>query len=278
MIRVARLCSHLLRQGPRRGNSVVLKRASSSGSNVHSLYAAFKDPNSPYYLAPGTVGPASPDEPDPSAHRDIHMSSVVAEQHTTPSVDSNSASIQHATELLQGPCTYDVERRKLRSLSPEQAKDALVEMGYHPGSFLEQKIVWGDLDSFQHVNNVRYLRFLESSRILYMAALGRALGGPTKEQQMLKGKGTSLIMKSIELSFRRPVTYPDTLLVAHRPVSPPSLNGSIFQFHALAYSYTQQRLVLTSNCDCVWYDYDKLRKAEVGKDVWSVVKSGISSP
>ncbi|KZT29393.1 hypothetical protein NEOLEDRAFT_1128125 [Neolentinus lepideus HHB14362 ss-1] len=255
------------------------RRASSTGSSVRTLMATFKDPASPFYLAPGTAGPASPDEMPSSTHRDIHTSSSTltddaetsqVSEKSTSSADAPSVT-QHAPPLSSQPYAYDDERRKLRSLNPYEVKHVLQELGYDPGSFLEQRIVWGDMDSFQHVNNVRYLRFLESSRIRYMANLGRRLGGPKREQAMIKGKGVSLILKSIDLSFRRPVTYPDTLLVAHRPVCPPTLEGTSFPFHAIAYSYTQQALVLTSNSECVWYDYDRLRKAEPERPVWKAI-------
>ena len=37
------------------------------------------------------------------------------------------------------------------------AKHELVQMGYHPDTFYEQRVVWGDLDSFQCVLSVRFL-------------------------------------------------------------------------------------------------------------------------
>jgi hypothetical protein len=44
-----------------------------------------------------------------------------------------------------------------------------------------------------------------------MTSLGHELGGPEKVAAMLKAQGVSLILKSIEVKFRRPVTYPDTV-------------------------------------------------------------------
>lgn len=44
-----------------------------------------------------------------------------------------------------------------------------------------------------------------------MASLANEIGGPTRAEAMLRGKGTSLILKSIEIKYRRPVTYPDTV-------------------------------------------------------------------
>ena len=33
-------------------------------------------------------------------------------------------------------------------------------------------VIWGDMDSFQHVNNVIYFRYFESARIQYFETLG----------------------------------------------------------------------------------------------------------
>jgi len=42
-------------------------------------------------------------------------------------------------------------------------------------------------------------------------SLGNAMGGPEKAQAMSKGQGVSLILKSLSINFKRPVTYPDTV-------------------------------------------------------------------
>jgi len=44
-----------------------------------------------------------------------------------------------------------------------------------------------------------------------MMAFGQEIGGPTKAQAMLNGQGVSLILKSFEINFRRPVTFPDNV-------------------------------------------------------------------
>jgi hypothetical protein len=44
-----------------------------------------------------------------------------------------------------------------------------------------------------------------------MVSLGNELGGHAKAEDMIKGRGVSLIMKSTEIQFRRPVTFPDTV-------------------------------------------------------------------
>ncbi|KDQ61925.1 hypothetical protein JAAARDRAFT_31417 [Jaapia argillacea MUCL 33604] len=230
-------------------------------SSLRSLQAAFKDPSSPFYLAPGTQGPDSPDAP-PSQNQPPHSNF---------STSSVTASLGADTKAVQGT-------------AEEEAKEKLLELGYDLESFWEQKIVWGDHDSMQHVNNVRYLRFLESSRVHWMNSIAMELGGPQRASDMSKGKGVSLILKSITLNYKRPVTYPDTLLIAHKPLPPPapspshppsshSHNAHLTQFNldAIAYSYAQRSIVLTSSSVLVWYDYDTLKKCDPGEEARKVV-------
>jgi len=44
-----------------------------------------------------------------------------------------------------------------------------------------------------------------------MVSLGEEMGGASKAKAMLNAQGISLILKSIDVQFRRPVTYPDTV-------------------------------------------------------------------
>lgn len=107
---------------------------------------------------------------------------------------------------------------------------------------------------------------------------------------MIKGNGVSLILKSISVNYKRPVTYPDTLLVAHKPhlggifstsnidskdVSDPTqhkLPKTHLHVYGAAYSYVQKRIVTESDSVLVWYDYDKLMKCNPGMEIRAVVE------
>jgi acyl-CoA thioester hydrolase len=69
---------------------------------------------------------------------------------------------------------------------------------------IELPVQWGDMDSFQHVNNVTYLRWFESARIAYFEKAGILAGmpdvGPIQARQ--------------EIDYRLPLTYPDSVRVA----------------------------------------------------------------
>lgn len=78
---------------------------------LQDLQAAFRDPNSPFYIPPGTTGPASPDE--------IPGSSTLT-------------TLNNASDKL------------------ENSYQKLLKNGFDPTSFWEQRIAWGDQDSFQY--------------------------------------------------------------------------------------------------------------------------------
>ncbi|KAF9485584.1 Thioesterase/thiol ester dehydrase-isomerase [Pholiota conissans] len=209
-------------------------------SSISELQAAFRDPSSPFHIAPGTQGPESPDSPPTHAQ----FSTLAAEE-------------------------AEVSQEELL----EEAKQKLLAAGMDPQSFWEQRIVWGDQDSFQHVNNVRYIRFFESARIKWMMSMGTELGGPDRAKAMISGQGISLILKSIDVRFRRPVTYPDTLLVGYRPLPPaePNHDSATFHVQASAYSLGQKAFVAHSKEALVWYDYDRLKKCDPGEEAKAVL-------
>ncbi|PFH50932.1 hypothetical protein AMATHDRAFT_3450 [Amanita thiersii Skay4041] len=206
---------------------------------IADLQAAFRDPTSPYHIPQGSQGPASPDE--------LPQSTV-------------STTVSDVVDGLA------------------EAQEKMMKDGFDPESFWEQRIVWGDQDAFQHVNNVRYVRFFESSRIRWMKSIAEELGGPEGASDMIKAKGVALILKSIAVQFRRPVTYPDTLLVGYRPVIPKDgtcIDPAAIYGLAKAYSLSQRAYVAYSNEVLVWYDYDKLKKCDPGDRTRAVVNGRI---
>jgi len=106
-----------------------------------------------------------------------------------------------------------------------------------------------------------------------MVSIGHELGGPSKAESMLKAKGVGFILKYADIRYRRPVTYPDTLLIAHKPSIPSSRTE--FNIHATVYSYAQSATVADSNSVIVWYDYNTLKKCDPGEEAWAVINGRI---
>jgi acyl-CoA thioester hydrolase len=69
-------------------------------------------------------------------------------------------------------------------------------------------VQWGDQDAFGHVNNTIFLRWFESARIAYFERVGIL--------ELHEAEDLGPILASISCDYRRPVTYPDTVLVGAR--------------------------------------------------------------
>lgn len=68
---------------------------------------------------------------------------------------------------------------------------------------IDLPVQWGDMDAFQHVNNVAYLRWFESARIAHFDKAG------------LFGRMPALgpILARQTIDYRFPLVYPDTVRV-----------------------------------------------------------------
>src|SRR5437879_12434522 len=76
---------------------------------------------------------------------------------------------------------------------------------------IHQAVVWGDMDSYQHVNNVVYFRYFENARLEYFRRLGWGTVRPES--------GVGPIVASMQARFRKALTYPDTIAIGARITS-----------------------------------------------------------
>ncbi len=73
---------------------------------------------------------------------------------------------------------------------------------------IEIPIAWGEMDSFQHVNNIIYFRYFESSRIHYFTDIEI-----TRE---FKTTHIGPILAHTECRYKIPLTYPDSVISCSR--------------------------------------------------------------
>ncbi len=99
------------------------QRRLNSSDPLKSLADKFRDPSTPYYIAPGTRGPASEDD---------HQSSS----------SSSSSTSKHDASL---------------TLADQHAR----QHGYDVGTRILVPVAWGEQDMFRHVNNVHFGRYFE---------------------------------------------------------------------------------------------------------------------
>jgi acyl-CoA thioester hydrolase len=73
---------------------------------------------------------------------------------------------------------------------------------------VELSVAWGEMDSYQHVNNVVYFRYFENARLEYFRRMGWF--------EFESATGIGPILAATQARFRRPLTYPDTIRVGAR--------------------------------------------------------------
>src|ERR1700719_42180 len=76
---------------------------------------------------------------------------------------------------------------------------------------VEQAVVWGEMDSYRHVNNVVYFRYFENARLEYFRRLDWSV--------LEKDTGAGPILATTQARFRKALSYPDTIWIGAKIVS-----------------------------------------------------------
>ena len=130
---------------------------------------------------------------------------------------------------------------KNTALSNESLSNARPDELAHYPIIHHQPIHWGEMDAFNHLNNVVYYRYAESARIGYLQALG-----------MFDGNMVTVLAQS-SCQYLRPVTYPDTLLLGVRCQR---LGNTSIVIEYSYYSCAQEVIVATADAVIVRLDSD----------------------
>jgi acyl-CoA thioester hydrolase len=110
---------------------------------------------------------------------------------------------------------------------------------------IEVDVAWGDMDAFQHVNNVVYLRWFESARIEYFRQIGFI--------EHMERTGHGPILAETRCRFRFPVTFPDHIIAT---VSVRDVGEDRFVMDYRLYSTRHDRLVAEGDGRIVCYDFN----------------------
>ena len=130
---------------------------------------------------------------------------------------------------------------KNTALSNESLGNARPDELAHYPIIHHQPIHWGEMDAFNHLNNVVFYRYAESARIVYLQALG-----------MFDGSMVTVLAQS-SCQYLRPVTYPDTLLLGVRCQR---LGNTSIVIEYSYYSCAQKVIVATADAVIVRLDSD----------------------
>lgn len=114
---------------------------------------------------------------------------------------------------------------------------------------VSQAVMWGEMDSFQHVNNVVYFRYFENGRIAYIRRLE------------WDDEPVGPILASTQAKFIRPLTHPDTIHIGTRLLG--EIGADRFTIEHRIVSEAQDAIVTVGQGVIVGYSYLKKAKAEL---------------
>jgi acyl-CoA thioester hydrolase len=127
-------------------------------------------------------------------------------------------------------------------------------------------VQWGDQDSFKHVNNTVYLRWLETARVEYLMRIG--LWGEAPH-------GVGPILASITCDYRRPLNHPDRIRVGARVTR---VGNSSFRMEHVIVSETLGVVVAESHSTLVVFDYKRGKPVRVPEEVRTAIQDLESHP
>jgi len=137
--------------------------------------------------------------------------------------------------------------------------------GRRPLAELSIPVLWGDLDALGHVNNTRFLRFIEELRVIWFNSLGD--GWMTEN--------LSPIVANINCNFSRPIHWPATVSVDL--CASWSGGKSITLSHEIRDADDPAVLYADATVVLVWVDRQTGRAAELPRQVTRQVDGLVNS-
>ncbi|KAJ6064863.1 hypothetical protein N7444_000516 [Penicillium canescens] len=116
-----------------------------------------------------------------------------------------------------------------------------------------------------HVNNVTYVRYAETARVNWTRNIGTYIDPANKKEwiNLVGSTGVGLILRSIKVDYKFPMTSPDKITVYQRLVPDPNSflsRQSAFQLQVMILSEAKQRPAARCHEDIVTYDYKRNQK------------------
>jgi acyl-CoA thioester hydrolase len=112
---------------------------------------------------------------------------------------------------------------------------------------IELPVRWGDMDSFGHVSNVVYLRYLEECRARWMDSV------PSHWQDGDAGP----VVANININFRQPMYWPGDVEVTLAPASPGRSSIKLEHEIRSLSEENEPTVFADATCTLVWIDKNR---------------------
>ncbi len=121
---------------------------------------------------------------------------------------------------------------------------------------IEIPVAWGEMDAFQHVNNIVYFRYFESGRMAYFERI--------KFSDMMSNNGVGPILAHTQCRYRKALTYPDTVAVGTRVTT---IKEDRFTMEICLVSRKLQKISAEGTAELVAFDYRENRKTLLPEEI-----------
>ncbi len=126
----------------------------------------------------------------------------------------------------------------------------------HYSVTIETPVAWGEMDAFQHVNNIVYFRYFESARIAYLEKIGYL--------EFMEKTGFGPILASTKSKFKIPLAYPDKVTICGKASS---IDSDRFIMDYGVISHKHQKIAAEGEGLIVSYDYKAAKKVPIPEEI-----------
>ena len=121
---------------------------------------------------------------------------------------------------------------------------------------VDTPVAWGEMDAFQHVNNIIYFRYFETARMAYFDEMG--VNDYTKKNEV------GPILASTQCRFKAPLTYPDTVSIG---TTVSAIESDRFTMKYYVKSHKTGRIAAEGEGLIVYYDYKHNCKHDIPTEI-----------
>ncbi|KAI8892265.1 HotDog domain-containing protein [Globomyces pollinis-pini] len=126
-------------------------------------------------------------------------------------------------------------------------------------------VPWGEMDAFGHLNNVWHVRYVENGRFHHLETVLKKHFTATQYANFKNGSGVGIVIKSLNIQYKAPLTYPDNLIVATK-IGKLDSNKNQYTQYTRMISETTELIIAEAEATIVAYDHGLKIKSVLAKE------------